>query len=292
VNKELLDKIKKIVDGRYRYIMLGTLGNKGLSEADKKVLTAAGIDYKNKESLISLVYHHNYHTNPADPRAPKNLAAIRRNLKGKKIKNSAILSTLNDSFKELTEKMRKDTETRVVGLVRESLRKIEMEKLADSSINVKELFKESVSTIKQTLRDTSASGTRDWQRVVLTEMSNAIGYGSTERILDDNVDKAPQEIVVYRVTVNDNITDPTCRKLYGHGGVPPKLYRLSTMLGNGSNYGKKAAEYSAVVGSPHPNSRTSQIIELKPGFAVKTGGSVTYIGLDKWQDYLNKNIIK
>lgn len=206
VNKDLLEKIKKIVDGRYRYIMLGVLGNKALSDKDKKILEAAGIDYRNKESLVSLIYHHNYHNNPADPKSPKNLAAIKVSLKGKKLKDSTILGTLNDSFKELTEKMQADTEARVLGLVRDSFRKIEMQKMSDKSIDVAQLFKESASTIKQRLRDASASGSRDWQRVVLTEMSNAIGYGSTEKILDDNKDTSPSEIIVYRVTVNDNVT--------------------------------------------------------------------------------------
>lgn len=111
-----------------------------------------------------------------------------------------------------------------------------------------------------------------------------------KKVVDLELDSKSHTYVNKDGVVSHNCSP--CRKHYGHGGKAPKLYRLSTLLANGSNYGKKEQLREPVVGSPHPNSRTSQIIELKPGFAVNPGGSVTYIGLDKWNDYLKKNVIK
>ena len=82
-----------------------------------------------------------------------------------------------------------------------------------------------------------------------------------------------------------------CRRFYGDVGQSPKVYKLSSLLANGSNYGLKTDQWKPVVGATHPNTRTSQIIELKPGFQVSAGGKVTYIGREKWNDYLNSVLI-
>jgi hypothetical protein len=155
------------------------------------------------------------------------------------------------------------------------------------------LVKEStLSKLKQKLRDTTQDVNRDWLRVATTVMSETIGNGSVDRIVTDNRDKDAGEVYVYRIVVNDAALCKYCRRFYMDEDGSPKVYKLSTLLGNGSNFGKKKDSWLPVVGATHPNERCSQVIELKPGWKVLPGGKQTYIGLEKWNDYIVNKVIK
>jgi hypothetical protein len=157
----------------------------------------------------------------------------------------------------------------------------------DRSDVMDDLIKEStLGKLRQKLQDTSGDGNRDWTRVAITEMSNAIGIASIDRIVTENRDADPNEVYVFRIIVNDAKTCKFCRRFYVDSDGTPKVYKLSTIINNGSNYGKKSDDWHPCVGATHPNERCSQTIELKPGWKLNAGGSVSYMGLDKWREYI------
>jgi hypothetical protein len=197
------------------------------------------------------------------------------------------IENLNDKTKQLIEKMKVDVTTRIEGIIRENNDSYKMNALQnlDRADLLDDLMKESTL-------GTSGDGTRDWTRIAVTEMSNAIGIASVDRIVSDNVGSDLDEVYVFRITVKDAKTCKWCRRFYDDKDGSPKLYPLSTLLANGSNYGKKTDSWMPVIGATHPNERCSQMIELKPGFKLLTDGSVTYIGLDKWKDYLLNKVQK
>lgn len=82
----------------------------------------------------------------------------------------------------------------------------------------------------------------------------------------------------------------TCRTFYNDRDGTPAVYRLSTIVGNGSNYGKKKPMWRPVVGATHPHDRESGILELKPGWKVLAGGKLEYIGLARWSEYIAKKV--
>jgi hypothetical protein len=297
-SKKTLEIIRKIIARNYNRLIVSVLGNSVLTEEEMKTLRDQGIDTSNPDSLISLVYHHNFINNPVDDVTPKDIPGMIlqqavQGLKPEGEANDYTVGNLNDKMKQQIEKLKQEVITRLEGLVRDNnddykldaLRNVNRDEFADALIR-----ESSLGELRQKLRDTTGDGNRNWLRVALTETSNAIGLGSVDRIVTDNRNADMNDVYVFKITVRDNITCKWCRRFYNDGDGTPKLYRLSTILENGSNYGKKTDDWKPVAGATHPNTRTSQVIELKPGFRLKDGGVPTYIGLDAWPEYIHNKL--
>lgn len=300
LSKTVLEKIRKIIEQNYAQFTVSMLGKAVFSKEELKQMQAAGIDIANKESFLSMAYFHNFINNPINENSPTSVEDMKAQQSQPGIKptgeaNDYTVDNLNDKAKQYIDKLRMDVVTRIEGFIRDNNDAYKFDALAnlDREDAIDTLVKESsLGRVKQKLRDSNKDANRDWQRVALTEMSNAIGIGSVDRIVTDNRGTDLDDVFVYRIIVGDALTCKYCRRFYGDVGEPPKLYRLSTLLGNGSNYGVKSDAWKPVSGATHPNTRTSQVIELKPGFAVNPGGSVSYIGLAKWNDYIHEVLVE
>lgn len=296
ISKRTLEKIREIIEKHYNRLTISVLGRGVFSKKELKEMEAAGIDTSKKESILAMVYHHNFINNPLGKEAPISVEDMRGQQSQSEIKpegeaNDYTVENLNDKTKQLIDKLRLNVAARIEGFIRDNNDQYKFNALQnlDRSEEMDELVKESsLGKVKQKLRDSSKDANRDWQRVAITEMSNAIGIGSVDRIVTDNRSADLNDVYVYRIVVNDSLTCKYCRRFYGEPGSVPKVYRLSTLLSNGSNYGLKTDAWKPVSGATHPNERCSQIIELKPGFAVRPGGTMTYIGLAKWNDYIHE----
>lgn len=292
-SKETILKIREIINKHYNRLVLSTLGFNQLSEKELKELEDAGYDVSNKDSLLSIAYNHNFINTPIDDISPKSVGEMKSQQSVKGLKpagqaNDYAVESLNDSTKQWIEKLKLDVATRVETVIRQNNDVYRLDALKDLNRTdfADELMKEStLGKVKQKLQDTSKDANRDWLRVALTEVSNAVGIGSVDRIVTENKDKPSSEVFVFRITVKDAKTCKWC-KLFYNDTSGPALYKLETLLDNGSNYGKKPDEWQPVVGSTHPNTRTSQVLELKPGFKLNPDGSVTYMGLAGWKDYV------
>lgn len=299
VSKETLEKIREIIEKHYNRLTISILGKSVFTAKELREMQAAGIDTANKDSLLSMVYYHNFINNPVGRNSPTSVEDMKAQQSQDGIKpegeaNDYTVQNLNDKTKQYIEKLKMDVVTRIEGFIRDNNDEYKFDALQnlDRTTFMDELVKESsLGKVRQKLRDSAKDGNRDWLRVALTEMSNAIGIGSVDRIVTDNRDADLDDVYVYRIIVGDALTCKYCRRFYGDVGEPPKLYRLSTLLSNGSNYGLKTDAWKPVSGATHPNTRTSQVIELKPGFALQPGGSVTYIGLAKWADYVHEALV-
>lgn len=299
-SKTTIELIREIVQKHYSRLVVSVLGREALSAKELKELEDAGLDTSNQDSLMSLIYNHNFINHPIDEISPTTVEGMKTQqavtgLKPQGRAHEYTVENLNDKTKQYIDKLKSDVMTRVEGIIRENNDSYKMNALQnlDRTDMLDELVKEStLGSLKQKLKDTSGDGTRDWTRVAITEMSNAIGIASVDRIISDNVDSDLDEIYVFRITVKDAKTCKWCRRFYDDKDGSPKLYKLSTIMGNGSNYGKKTDSWEPVIGATHPNERCSQMIELKPGFKLLPDGSVTYISLEKWPEYLASKVQK
>lgn len=297
-SRETLEKIRRIIAKHYSMLTVSVLGAKVFNEEELAKLRAEGVDTSNPDSILSAVYYQNFINNPLSHTSPATLKQMLAQQKQPGIKPTSpateySVSSINDRAKQFIDKMSADVSTRIENMVRDNNDTFKFKAMNDPERSdfANDLMKESsLGKVKQRLRDSSHDGNRDWMRIALTEMSNAIGIGSVDRIAEDNAGKDLEDVYVYRVIVGDSLTCKFCRKFYGNVGHAPKLYRLSTLLANGSNWGPSST-WQPVVGATHPNTRTSQIIELRPGYKVLPGGSVTYIGLDKWHDYIQEALV-
>lgn len=300
ISQKTIEKIRQIINKHYNRLIISVLGNDLLSQQELNELKNAGYDISNKDSLLSLAYHHNFINAPIDKISPTSVGDMKSQQSVTGIKpigeaHDFTVDHLNETTKQYINKLKLDVGSRVEGFIRQNnvdykfnaLSNLDRTDLADRLVK-----ESSVGKVKQLLRDSSGDANRDWNRIALTELGNAIGAGSVDRIVSDNMNKDTDDIYVYRIIVGDSITCKFCRQFYGDVGNAPKIYKLSTLLANGSNIGKNTSQWRPVTGSTHPNTRTSQIVELKPGFKVLPGGRATYIGLDKWKDYIHENLVE
>lgn len=298
-SKQTIEKIREIVSKHYARLTISVLGNDVFTPKELEQLRAQGVDTSNTESLLSLIYNHSFINSPIDEISPKSTgeAKTQQSVAGLKPigqANSYSTESLNDRTRQSIDKLKMEAMTRIENIIRQNNDNYKFDALQNLNRdpNVDQLIREStLGSVRSKLRDTAGEANRDWVKVAVTELSNAVGIGSVDRIVTDNQDKDPDDIYVYRVTVKDSVTCKWCRKFYDDSDGTAQLYKLSTLLDNGSNYGKKPDQWQPVVGSTHPNTRTSQIIELKPGFALTSGGP-KYIGLDKWNSYIAQKLTK
>lgn len=298
--RETLEKIRRIINKHYSRLVVSVLGNTALSDEEVKLLESQGIDTTNRDSLLSTMYNHSFINHPVDSLSPISLEDMKnqQSVSGLVPKGEAhdyTRENLNDKTKQYIEKLKLETMTRLESIIRENNDSYKMNALQnlDRADSLDELMKEStLGRLKQKLRDASGEGARDWSRVAVTELSNAIGIASVDRIVSNNVNSDLDEVYVYRVVVQDAKTCKWCRRFYEDSDGSPKVYKLSSLLSNGSNYGRKTDSWLPVIGATHPNERCSQVIELKPGFALTSSGSPTYIGLDKWKTYILEKVQK
>lgn len=297
--KDTLAKVREIITKHYTQLVISMLGKDTYSTKELEALEDAGIDVSNSQSLLSLAYFHNFLNNPIDVDSPQTVRDVQnqQNVHGMKPDGDAVhytIQNINDKTRQYIEKLKLEAMTRVDAIIRENndAYKNDALKNLDRSSFLDEMVKEStLGKVKQKLKDTSGEANRDWKRVAITEMSNAIGIASADRIVHDNRDSDLNQVYVFRITVKDSKTCKYCKRFYIDNDGSPKLYRLNTLLSNGSNYGKKADSWLPVCGATHVNERCSGMVELKPGFRLLKDGSVTYIGLDKWKDYILQKLI-
>jgi len=299
LKKEAIEKIKNIIKNHHNLLLISVLGKKGVPVAVIKQLKNAKLDVDkvdSGESLLDLAYNHNLHNEDGDFKAPKTVEGAKaQQSKGTHTgeAHSSAIEHLNANMEQLIEKQAFDVLSRVEGIVRDNNNNYRFDALQNLSRTEAlddVIKKNTVAGLKQKLRDSSKDAARNWDRIAATEISNAVGIGSVDRIVVDNRHKNAGDVYVYRINPNDAATCKHCRKFYIDKDTSPKLYRLSTLLSNGSNYGKKAIDWQVTALSTHPNCRDSQVLELRPGFKLMAGGRVEFIGLEAWHEYIEKKL--
>ncbi len=140
--------------------------------------------------------------------------------------------------------------------------------------------RKTVKEITQNLKSLVGEQQRDWLRVAATEVNNAFQEGRLLSIAKTAGGKDPN---VFKRPAADAC--PFCKLLYlEKDGVTPKIFKLSTLIKNGSNVGRKAGRphpkhtgYKACVESTHPFCRCP-LMHLPQGFGFDKNGEMVYRG--------------
>jgi hypothetical protein len=138
--------------------------------------------------------------------------------------------------------------------------------------------------IARRIREKSGDLFKDWDRVVTSELAQATNLGAFDAIVENNRNKAPDEILVYKAGPHDGKTCKHCAKFwFTEDGITPRVYKLSELMKNGSNFGRKSADWKPTVGITHPNERHF-LLELPKSWGFKSG-EIAYIeqGHDEWK---------
>lgn len=295
VSKEALEKIRNVVEKNYNSLLITLLGKNAFSKEELQKLESLGVDTDKNDSLLQMIYY-NYVLNDMKANdAPRNISEMQQQQMVKPVGQAHEVAEehVDANFKHVVDKLKADVQSSIEGVIRDanlSYRNNALQNL-NRPEEVDQLVKDSmVGQLKQTLRDLSGDVSRNFNRIAVTEVANALGMGSVDRVVIQNRDKHPEDIYVYRIPVVDAALCKFCRKFYLDEDGTPTLYRLSTLLNNGTNYGKKTDQWKAVAGATHPNDRESGILQLRPGWKVGPGGRAEYMGLEKWDAYVRDKL--
>lgn len=127
---------------------------------------------------------------------------------------------------------------------------------------------------------------RDWLRVAHTEIHNAAEEARAVALAHRDPGRDPR---VFKRPRADACA--FCRLLYLRpDGVTPRVFRLSALLANGSNVGRRAGrptrsgkgrtEWRAVLGAAHPYCGC-ELSVLADGMGFDRGGQLVYVGVRK-----------
>jgi hypothetical protein len=139
------------------------------------------------------------------------------------------------------------------------------------------------------MRDQVQDLARNWKRVAITETTNIVNNAMVDRIVKMNGEKSSNEIFVYKRIVNDAAVCKYCLKLHLSSDGTPKIYRLSDVLANGNNIGRKANNWQMVTGSVHPHCRC-QLSQLPTGWYFSKEGPLEFIGEKNAQERIDENM--
>jgi len=271
-----LERIRKLINNHFSMFILLTLGKDKLSIREKLLLRNSGIISKElnfqdfDENLFLDAFKVGKTRSEPDEFLP--------NLNYKQWKEQILQMFINDNdqasldhvdessthyVRNLKQKVTNNFMTRILDANKEDILGGPESKQA---IDVNKLAKE--------LEESTGDNFRDWKKVAVTELNSAHSQGSLQSIKESNPGKPNDDIEVYCIGPLDGATCQWCRKFYHEGGSF-KVYKLSELLGNGTNIGVKAAGWRAVVPPMHPNCR-HKLVELPAGWHLATNGQMVF----------------
>lgn len=121
------------------------------------------------------------------------------------------------------------------------------------------LDKRSVQAIVSTIGNRLNDWNRDWGRIVETEMQDIYCLGKAQVIMEEH----GTDTLVYKQVFSGACTH--CRHLYtkGGSGSEPRIFKLSSLIMNGDNIGRKVRDWKPVIGTTHPFCFNSPYIEIR-----------------------------
>lgn len=121
--------------------------------------------------------------------------------------------------------------------------------------------KRSVKKITSNLANQMNDWQRDWGRIVETESQDIYNLGRAEIMMEED----PDPLVYFDVFPG---ACRHCIRLYLTGGIgsQPRVFRLSELMANGTNYGVKSKDWKATIHPVHPfcfNSPSTKIFTIE-----------------------------
>lgn len=128
--------------------------------------------------------------------------------------------------------------------------------------------RETIKQLKSKLGWATGDWTRNWDRIAITEKHNAMERGRADVIRKE----VGKDARVFRRAMPDCCTD--CDRLYTDKATnTPLIFKLSTLEANGTNVGRKRAQWKPVIGATHPHCQCITT-ELPPGWGFNDEGDM------------------
>ena len=256
-----IQKLLDIVDYHASFIAGSTLGKESLTEYDKFILNKHGIDPEKILAGKETNYYHTYLFGKlAIELGEKQASQVTFENFKKYIQRGQYIPLSNEENKRLDlskrrtynhikglgDKIKTDIGNSIIGKTRE-----QYEKIISKEIELGVLERKTVSDITLEIGNRTDNWNKDWGRIVETEFNNIFQQGRVEQIIQENgidsyVFKETYELAC-RFCIELHLTDGI--------GSEPRLYKLSKVIANGSNIGKKPADWKITIDGVHPYCR-------------------------------------
>ena len=125
--------------------------------------------------------------------------------------------------------------------------------------------RETVQRLKSDLGWATDDWSRDWNRIAVTEKQNAMQRG----VADHYRDEYGGDVLVAKRRMHDSCRH--CSRVYEGTDGQPIIFKLSELEAHGTNVGRKAMDWQAVVGVVHPNCQC-QMIRIPEGWGFNEEG--------------------
>lgn len=295
ISKNKKKKVNKIVEKYYNAIIFKIAGFQDLSANEKKELFEAEIisPHEAQTPVVEEAYKIGRVRNPVNGKYEKSDLNKFRIFESRAYtplteKEKFTINHVKESMGNYLTKLKNTARSNVEGLInntnQEFAQQTLMEKIRTiTEDNVKK--RKGVKELARDLRDITGEMRRDWEKISSTELSRAFNSGAADAISQRNKNKDAKNVNVAVLVSKDAALCNACKKAYLTSGGEPRVFRLSQLRANGTNYGKKASQWKPVIPPQHPFCRCS-LVEIPEGFGFKEGTqSITFKGS-------NYNILK
>jgi hypothetical protein len=263
-DRRLYKNIDEIVDKAYLGLLFALVGDALMSDEDKIKVEQLGL-ILGQRAVIELLYV--LLRNRPDNGYPKN-SSISSLLDQARLRT---LPILNDA-QQGTLDTAKAAFTDVIETSREELKKQLRQKLVDANrkhrqvvavnrVTSPEQVQERLQAEKQELLNyipiIMASVASQFERGFTTTLTHVVNDAILDNATSDSLftGEAPKDQLVYKTVISDARLCQWCRRFYTNADGTPKLYKLSELQANGSNFGKKKRDWLPTVGPTHPRCR-------------------------------------
>lgn len=247
-----INAIKRIIAKRHSAVILRVLGPGALTQEEKELLEQAGIPIYAQEQAIRDAYLFGQYQ--AKHAGEPDLSYDQ--FKKKVEKNPIVLSQAEEfavqaaelhagaHIRHLGAKIEQQTSMLVFKEDAELRSKLLREIIPEVAQNIQK--RESIGKLKKELGWLQQDWSRDWNRVAITEKTNAMNRGTADAMRASDGDPW-----VFKRPMPDAC--PTCVRLHIGPDGHPRIFKLSHLESNGTNVGKKQADWLPIVGTVHPH---------------------------------------
>jgi len=128
--------------------------------------------------------------------------------------------------------------------------------------------RETAAQLKSTLGWETKDWARDWDRIAITELHNVKERGAADTIAKRH--GSGQRVA--KLTMPDACDH--CKRLHIGPDGQPRIFKLSDLEKNGTNFKQKAANWKAVVGAVHPHCQCT-LIRVPDGWGFDEEGRLS-----------------
>ena len=266
LRKKTLQEISKITRRFVNYMKYMSVGPHALSKSELKDLVRAGYITSSKPPKTAIARAYLKTNNQfAVNEAPK---AMRE----------GAIDFLERMFQRYADKAGAQLETDILGQIESAIMPFADRQEGKNVYDIlrdKDIHKKYLGNI---LNEKVKNWRHRWKMIVDTELSRASNFGAVDAILHNNKAKSPDDILVYKTGPHDGATCEYCYRFwFMPDRVTPKVYKLSELIANGSNIGRKQREWKPTIDITHPHERHI-LVELRDGYGFSQNGNLQYIG--------------